>query len=453
MPGLRVSAQIYILSVGVSGLALLLTTWLTEPVLFTQQTLITAVLMLAITLASEHYVITLPRGGELAASTIPQIASIFILPPSLVLLITATSTVIEDITSRKEWYKALFNTGQMMLAVGLPAHLINSFGSARDVLHVGSAAHGMPLAIGAVVLYYALNTVLTNTIIALDRRTSIIGVWLANNSTSMLLEFGMGIIGVLWAYIWLLDPLWSLLAVCPAIMACRAFGHIRRLEDENEQGILAIAETIDARDPYTFQHSKRVAEYAEKIATALQLGSRYVEILASAARLHDLGKIGIGNDILHKPSRLSEEDWAKMRRHPEIGAEILSRYKLYRDGLDCVRHHHERYDGTGYPDGLRGEEIPLGARIMAVADAYEAMTSDRPYRHALPREVAIEELKRGMGTQFDPLVVAVFLKILDQEVCDTRDNLGGYRMQPSRSRSSIPETGAALVDEAASRIA
>ncbi len=234
-------------------------TWLTGPGQIDQQTLLTVALMLAINLASEHYVITLPRGGDLAASTIPQIASIFILPPPWVLLIVATSTIIEDTISRKAWYKGLFNTGQMILAVGVPAHVINSFGPAQTLFPTGNEFRGMPLAIAAVILYYTINTLLTNTIIALDRRTSVIGVWLANNSTSVVLEFGMGIIGVVWAYIWFWDPFWSVLAVCPALMACQAFSHIRRLEDENEKGITCMAESIDARDRYTFQHSKRVA--------------------------------------------------------------------------------------------------------------------------------------------------------------------------------------------------
>ena len=455
MPGLRKTTQLYILTVGVLGLSLLAWTWVAEPVCFDQQLLVTTGAMLAVNLASEHYAIKLPRGGHLAASTITQIASMLILPPPLVLLITASGTIIEDIITRRAWYKTLFNTGQFMLAVGMPALLLDASGSSRALLSPGNAAQGVPLAIAAVVLYYATNTILTNTIIALEQQAPVIGVWLANNSTSVLLEFGMGVIGVLWAYIWLLDPLWSFLAVLPAIMTWRAFSHIRRLEDENEQGILAIAETIDARDPYTFQHSIRVAQYTEKIAKALHLNPLQVDQLISAARLHDLGKLGISNEVLHKRGELNAEDWATMRRHPEIGARILGRYQLYREGADCVLHHHERYDGTGYPRGLRGEEIPLGARILAVADAYEAMTSDRPYRRALSAEKAKEELKLGMGTQFDPTVVAAFLKILDREAPATSLGLvQDIAERRVRKRSYTRRRAAApLSDETASQFA
>jgi len=415
LPGLKPSVRFYVLAVGALGLILLTLEWLREPLRWEQSLLITALLMLGINWASERYVIKLPRGGELVASTISQIASIFILPLHLAMTVTGLTTAVSEFLSRKPWYKVLFNTSQMLLAVGLPALALRAFGTPADLLGRGNAAQGMPLAIGCVFLYYTINTVLTNAIIALDRQSSVIDVWLDNNATSVLLEVGMGVIGVLWAYIWLQDPIWSLLTVWPAAMACRAFSHIRRLEDENEQGILAIADTIDARDPYTFQHSKRVAAYVERIAEVLELGSRHVEILGSAARLHDLGKIGISNEILHKTSALTPEERRLMQRHPEIAAQIIGRFRDYRDGLLAVLHHHERYDGTGYPQGLRGEEIPLGARIIAVADSYEAMTSDRPYRRALSREEAVAELKSGMGTQFDPMVVAAFLKVLSEE--------------------------------------
>lgn len=415
MSGLRLSARIYVVAVGASGVALLVWTSLSRPASLDQKTLATALLMLAINTASEHYVIKLPRGGELAASTISQVASIFILPPLLLLLIVAASTILQDSLRRKRWYKTFFNTGQFLLAVGIPAQIVYWYDSTQQLLNPGNAGNGMPRVIAAVAAYYLINTALTNIIIALDQRTPLVTVWLVNSGTSVLLELGMGIIGVLWAYIWLLDPLWSLLAVCPAVMACHAFNHIRRLEDENEQGILRMAETIDARDPYTFQHSRRVAAYVERLATELRLNPNYVAMLTSAARVHDLGKMGIGNEILHKAGGLSKAQWATMRRHPEIGATILGGYRPYRDGVDCVRHHHERYDGTGYPAGLRREDIPLGARIIAVADAYEAMTSDRPYRRALSCETAIEQLKSGMGKQFDPMVAGMFLKVLDQE--------------------------------------
>lgn len=168
---------------------------------------------------------------------------------------------------------------------------------------------------------------------------------------------------------------------------------------------------IEARDPYTRGHSDRVAAYAARLATLLGKGQQEVELLRLAAQLHDIGKIGIRDRILGKPGPLDASEWEEMRRHPVIGEEILKPIKLLTPALVVVRHHHERYDGRGYPDGLAGEAIPWSARLVAVADAYEAMTSDRPYRRALPARVALEELAAKAGSQFDPEIVQAMLAL------------------------------------------
>jgi HD-GYP domain-containing protein (c-di-GMP phosphodiesterase class II) len=134
--------------------------------------------------------------------------------------------------------------------------------------------------------------------------------------------------------------------------------------------------------------------------------------------VHDLGKIGTPNDVLFKDGKLDSGEWQHMQRHPEVGASILSKYRLFRRGADMVRYHHERYDGHGYPEGKKGKSIPLGARIICVADAFDAMVSDRPYRKGMETGEAIEELKRCSLTQFDPGVVAVMIEILQEEIND-----------------------------------
>jgi diguanylate cyclase (GGDEF)-like protein/putative nucleotidyltransferase with HDIG domain len=178
--------------------------------------------------------------------------------------------------------------------------------------------------------------------------------------------------------------------------------------------ILALAEVIDIRDEGTAAHSETVGRYAGAIARELGLGADLVERVRFGGIVHDVGKIGIPDSVLRKPGWLSEDDWREMRRHPEIGARILRGANLD-DIADWVLSHHERPDGEGYPHGLSGSDIPLEARILAVADAYEAMTSDRVYRPALTSESAREELLRCAGTQFDGRVVAAFLTVLDRE--------------------------------------
>lgn len=189
--------------------------------------------------------------------------------------------------------------------------------------------------------------------------------------------------------------------------------------------ITALASAIDARDPYTHGHSARVTEFAVKIAENMGLPEEEKDIIRYASLLHDIGKIGIKERILKKPDKLTEEERREMETHPLIAARILQNVALLEPVMNLVMHHHERYDGKGYPSGLAGEDIPLGARIIAVADAFESMISDRPYRKALPLEEAVAELIRGRGTQFDPRVVDVFLEMLEKgEVGLGKDEVG-----------------------------
>jgi len=167
--------------------------------------------------------------------------------------------------------------------------------------------------------------------------------------------------------------------------------------------------TIEARDSYTKRHSERVTEIALEIAEEMNSPQAVKDALAFGGFLHDIGKIGVKDTILLKPGRLTKEEFEEIKKHPVIGASIVEPLGSYPEEMLIIRHHHERFDGQGYPDGLRGEEIPITARILAVADTYDSMTSTRPYRKGLPHQVAIDEIKRCSGTQFDPEVVKAFL--------------------------------------------
>ena len=175
--------------------------------------------------------------------------------------------------------------------------------------------------------------------------------------------------------------------------------------------IYALAAAVDARDHYTCSHSKKVSEYAIAIAEALNLEPLEINRLGTCALLHDIGKIGISDEILTKQCELTAEEWEEIKAHPQLGATIVSHVGHLAPYILGILHHHERYDGSGYPRGLKGEEIPLEARILAIADAFAAMTSERPFSNTLSYEEALEEIKRGAGTQFDPKLAEVFLSI------------------------------------------
>jgi len=176
--------------------------------------------------------------------------------------------------------------------------------------------------------------------------------------------------------------------------------------------IYGLAATVDIRDHYTRSHSKKVNEYALALAKALKLGSQEISKISTCALLHDIGKVGISDEILAKPGKLTEEEWETVKVHPQLGATIVSHTRQLAPCVPGILYHHEWYDGSGYPAGLKGEEIPLEARILAIADAFAAMTSERPYSKALSRAEAVEELKRNAGTQFDPKLVDVFCSLI-----------------------------------------
>lgn len=179
--------------------------------------------------------------------------------------------------------------------------------------------------------------------------------------------------------------------------------------------VQTLARAIDAKDAYTHDHADRARKYARMIGTKLNLPEVMIRHIEYAALMHDIGKIGIDETILHKPGKLTPEEREIIKRHPAIGNRIIAPVAFLSPVAPMVLYHQEWFNGQGYPEGLSGEEIPLGARIVAVIDAYDAITSDRPYRKALSREIAIEELNKGAGVQFDPKVVKAFLDILTQE--------------------------------------
>ena len=197
----------------------------------------------------------------------------------------------------------------------------------------------------------------------------------------------------------------------------------KNIEEMSLQLMQMLSTTIEAKDEYTKGHSHRVAEYSVLIARELGWNEKELSNLKNAAHLHDIGKIAIPDTILNKPSKLSEEEFSIIKEHTIIGANILKNISLIDHVQEIVRNHHERYDGNGYPDGLKGKEIPLHARIVAVADSYDAMSSQRIYRNQLPPEKIIQELENNKGTQFDPEITDIFLKLLREDRIHVKEDL------------------------------
>ncbi len=186
-------------------------------------------------------------------------------------------------------------------------------------------------------------------------------------------------------------------------------GLYQQLQRGIYQSLLGLANALEAKDVYTRGHSERVGAASRRLATVLGLAPAEVETVARAGLLHDIGKIGIPESVLRKPGPLTTEEWALMRRHPVIGAQIVAPFEFFTAGAVVIRHHHERLDGSGYPEGLAGTAIPLGARIVAVADVYDALTSDRPYRPAMSVTDALAHLEAEAARSLDQEIVGAFV--------------------------------------------
>lgn len=300
--------------------------------------------------------------------------------------------------------KTAFNAGQLALSGG-------ATGLVFEALRAGgghSLTRNALAYVAASLAYPLVNSLLATGAISLMGRP-FLRSWFAALSESGVFYLAMAPLGILMANAYAQSP-WALLYFPLLLWAIyKGFDHLVKLRTETTRALVVLANTIDKRDQYTFQHSIRVADHAKRIAIKLGLPNDDVALVFSAAQVHDLGKISIDNRILLKEGPLTDEEREQIKTHSAAGAELAGQFSMYAGGAAVIRHHHERWDGLGYPDGLAGEDIPLGARIIAVADVYDAMTSDRPYRRALSHEIAVSELIRGSGSQFEPRMVDAFL--------------------------------------------
>ncbi len=381
---------------------------------------------ITLTLAASALPVRLPTGTVASVSFAPLMASIVLGGPTAGAIVAAIGTTdSRELRSDVPWYGTLFNHSALVISVvcaGVPYELFHQAASRLEplpaslVLFVGLLVAGL--------VYSLISAGLAVIAVSLRTGASMRTVLARDISAIAPNLLGLAPLGWLMAQVFLLPNgvgWWATaLFVIPLFTTRLAYHRYVETRELFEQTIGALANAVDARDRYTRGHSNRVSHITEAMCRVMQLPEAEIERIKWAGLLHDVGKIGIRDNILLKPGPLSRDERILMNQHPTIGAEIVAPARSLAPEAPLIRAHHEWVNGSGYPDGLEYADIPLGARIMTIADAYEAMTSSRPYRlTALTHEQAVAELEKYSGLQFDPEIVPVLLG-LDRSILDRR---------------------------------
>ena len=402
------------------------------------------VVLVAAFVALDHARIDLFDRGNFSPASVPVLALAFIFGPLGPALAEGLSALIRC-ARRVPPVQWSFDLALLSMAGAGAALTFDQLSPTRPLAVIGGAVAGA-------VVYYVINIPLLSVMLALNERTSAVGVF--RERLAWLWPQYVGIGFTAGAFLVMREPFgtWAILFFAAPLLLLwvterqyvdrsresvealreqrddlrRTNAQLQALLGENQElmvsmqrsylsTITSLARTIEAKDPYTGGHTERVGDLAYAIASEVGLSEEDLRAVEVGAIIHDIGKIGVPDQVLTKPGRLTEEEFAVMRKHPEISSYIVSELDLPPIVKHMVRNHHERYDGQGYPDRLSGENIPLAARILAVADTVDAMTSDRPYRAALPLATAVAELRKLSGQQFCPVVVEAFLRLLERE--------------------------------------
>ncbi|HRN52239.1 MAG TPA: HD-GYP domain-containing protein [Gemmatimonadaceae bacterium] len=337
-------------------------------------------------------------------SFLPFLSVALVSPNVAALVAVVISTLIAEIVHRRPLLKLVFNTTQhtFAVAVGTALYLLSGGQSALD---------GTPKFLPFFLLvstYFVVNKLAVSTVVAASSGTSTLPIWIKSMRGSALYDaLSMPLIIFFAIAYSRLGPGWTAILALPMLGIRQLYRTVYALEKVNEELLQLMVASIEARDPYTSGHSQRVAIYAREIARISGLPARQIERVEIAALLHDVGKIHEEfAQILRKPGRLSDEEFETMKLHPVRSAELVAKVSHFSDLVASVRAHHETWEGRGYPDQLRGPEIPLPARVIALADTIDAMTTSRPYRAGMTLEQVRLEIRRESGRQFDPQIAA-----------------------------------------------
>ena len=363
-------------------------------------------------IAARHFPLQIAFRRRMVTDGAPLFAALLLLPPWLAAIVALVGVGVAEVlvgTGKRDLRQVTFNACQAFLGIAAGAAVYAVVASASLPSSDASVMWAALLA-GMTLIVVGDALVFLVVWAQLGIRFRRMAADWAKNRSDLPYDAALLVAGFLAAlagsiHAWLL----ALLAV-PTPVLYRAMRNQMALRLQTREAVEALADIVDERDPYTFGHCKRVAEYAAALCRQMGFSPDLTDEIVLAARVHDVGKIGIRDSVLLKPDRLSADEYDHIKLHPDIGARLTARFPDFRAGTRYIRHHHERFDGTGYPLGLAGNDIPLGARIIAVADTYDAMTSTRVYRPEMDEDVARDEMAAATGTQLDPEVVAAWFE-------------------------------------------
>jgi len=348
-------------------------------------------------------------GSTGSISFIPVLASAAIAPNWVSVVAVLASSLTGQIVAKRNALRTIFNPAQEAFSLALAILAYRAFGG----VPLQRIADSSSLSLFALFLvFFTTNSICVSGALGIVGDRSPWRIWKENTVSALPYDFLSlpAILFFVWTYT-SYGTVGAFVFAVPLLGIRQLYKVTGQLEQTNKELLELMVAAIEARDPYTSGHSRRVADKARIIARSIGIGSKDIERIVAAALLHDVGKIHeVFGPILSKPGRLTPEEQVIMRTHPIKSAELASKVTELRDVVPLIRHHHENWDGTGYPDGLRGADIPLGSRIIMFADTIDAMTTDRPYRAALDAAAVRKELLRFRGTQFDPTICDALLR-------------------------------------------
>lgn len=312
-------------------------------------------------------------------------------------------------------YRHLFNTPYYITIFNISQSVIVT--SAMGIIYIGTGGRTggffLPQTILIVVFGTIFNTIIISGLMSILNKQRFIKIWVSNIKGTFASSLAVGSIGIIIALAYIGYGYGAvILFFGPLLLARYSFKLYMETRNLYFSTIQAFNSAMEAKDPYTSGHASRVEKYAVELAEAYGLSYEKIQNIKNAAILHDIGKIGINDNILNKATKLTQIEYEEIMKHPCIGAEIINKVDFLKKISGVIKYHHERYDGKGYPDGISGEDIPLEACILAIADSYDAMTSDRPYRKALSEEEALQEIMNNAGSQFHPSLAEKFAEML-----------------------------------------